>query len=290
MTRVAVITGAAGGIGRAAADRLVHDHHLVICDVDADRLRLVERKLGGLGPGCEVHVCDVTNADQVVSLVERAKSIGDVAGVVHAAGVSPRMAPPEAIVRINALGTVHVTDAFLTSAEPGFSLVNVASSAGHLPAFIPAPTRAFALVGAEPERFVHKVVARCRLVPERQRSGFAYALTKNFVIWYSRQRAAAFGERGAAIVSVSPGSIDTEMGRLEADTGAVALAEGSALARYGRVDEVAALLEFLVKSSPGYITGTDILVDGGAMATMTLGDMIRMARRSGTSSEGGRRS
>ena len=83
------------------------------------------------------------------------------------------------------------------------------------------------------------------------------------MIWWSRQLAAPLGAKGARIVSVSPGSFDTRMGRLEEAKGAGALAEHSALGRFGKVQEIAEVLAFCASDKPGYLTGTDILVDGG---------------------------
>jgi NAD(P)-dependent dehydrogenase (short-subunit alcohol dehydrogenase family) len=96
--------------------------------------------------------------------------------------------------------------------------------------------------------------------------GLAYAISKNFVHWYSRYLAAEFGERGARVVSVSPGSFDTAMGRLEEDHGAGDLVKSAAVKRFGKPEEVAAVLAFCASEAPGYLTGVDILVDGGTNA------------------------
>ena len=76
-------------------------------------------------------------------------------------------------------------------------------------------TRTYGLAAADPDRFLEKAVARCNLLPRKLRRGLAYAVSKNFVIWWSKQLATPLGEKGARVVSVSPGSFDTEMGRLE---------------------------------------------------------------------------
>ena len=106
----------------------------------------------------------------------------------------------------------------------------------------------------------------------------ATQLSKNFVIWYSKRIAAQFGGRGARVVSVSPGSFDTPMGQLEADAGAGALAALGALKRFGRPAEIAELLAFCAGDKPGYLTGADIICDGGVMAAMTLRDALRLGR------------
>jgi NAD(P)-dependent dehydrogenase (short-subunit alcohol dehydrogenase family) len=277
-TKVAVITGGAGGMGFATAKLLADDYRLVLCDVVEQRLEQAAGELRALGADCETMACDVTEREAVERVAERASSIGTVASVVHTAGVSPKMGSADKIVKINALGTIHIAESFIRVAGSGFSLVNVASSAGHLPQLLPTPKRIYGLASTDTDRFVERMAARCNLLPERMRSGFAYALSKNFVIWYTQHLAKAFGRKGASIMSVSPGSIDTGMGRLEESSGAGELASRSALGRYGRVEEIAEVLAFLARGRAGYVTGTDILVDGGASATITLKDTIAMAR------------
>jgi NAD(P)-dependent dehydrogenase (short-subunit alcohol dehydrogenase family) len=144
--------------------------------------------------------------------------------------------------------------------------VNVASYAGHALPSILVPTRAFPLAESDPSRFVRALVRRAGIVGRKQHAGFAYALSKTYVIWYSERLAARFGARGARVVSVSPGSFDTAMGRLEADHGAADLHEIAALKRFGTSEEIAAVLAFCAGEAPGYLTGTDVLVDGGTHA------------------------
>jgi NAD(P)-dependent dehydrogenase (short-subunit alcohol dehydrogenase family) len=276
---VTVITGGGGGMGLATARLLGADHAVVISDLSADRLAHGAQQLRQQNITCHTIECDVTVPAAVADLAARSRSLGLIASAVHTAGVSPQMADPERIVRINALGTVNVNRAFSEDARDGFRMVNVASSAGHLGAGLPAPVRSYPLAHTDPDRFVQRMVRRTKLVPKRLRSGIAYALSKNFVIWQSRNLAGSLGRAGASIVSVSPGSFDTEMGLLESDSGSGEVARRSALGRFGRVEEIAELLAFLAGPGPGYLTGTDILVDGGAKATMGFRDLIATARQ-----------
>ena len=75
--------------------------------------------------------------------------------------------------------------------------------------------------------------------------------------------AARFGAKGARILSVSPGSFDSAMGRLEKGSGSERLVACAALKRFGPSEEFAELLAFCACSKPGYFTGVDILCDGG---------------------------
>jgi NAD(P)-dependent dehydrogenase (short-subunit alcohol dehydrogenase family) len=106
----------------------------------------------------------------------------------------------------------------------------------------------------------------------------AYSLSKTFVRWYCTSQADRFGLRGARILSVSPGPIDTEMGRLEERTGSGAMAQRSALRRFGTPDEIAEVLAFCASDKASYLTGIDVLCDGGSMAAVSLRDKLAMAR------------
>ncbi|HWI43166.1 MAG TPA: SDR family oxidoreductase [Nocardioides sp.] len=272
---VAIVTGGAGGMGLATARILGRDHRVVLGDLGRERIDAAVAALAGEGIDATGSVCDVTDRRSVADLFASAPGVR---AVVHTAGVSPQMGSPERIVRINALGTVHVVEAALEVAGDGFALVNVASSAGHMLPKLLAPTRAYKLSTSDPAAFTDRLTKAAGRGPRRGRSGAAYAMSKNFVQWYSARMAEAFGARGARILSVSPGSFDTEMGRLEDKAGAGALADNSALGRFGRPEEIAELLAFCASDRPGYLTGVDILCDGGSGARMTLKDKIAMAR------------
>jgi NAD(P)-dependent dehydrogenase (short-subunit alcohol dehydrogenase family) len=265
-------------MGLATAKLLGRDHHVVVSDVSQERLDRAVVELEGSGITCESAVCDVTDRGAVDRLAAQASGAGTVTSVVHTAGLSPSMAGPERIIAVNALGTVHVSEAFLPLAGKGFSLVNVASSAGHQTSGFPLPVRAYELARTDPEQFVARLTKRAGFLPKRLRPGIAYSISKHFVLWWTEERAAAFGVRGARIVSVSPGSFDTEMGRLEESIGAGALASHSALRRYGTVEEIAEVLAFCAGSGPGYLTGTDIKVDGGRGEPISAMDKLRALR------------
>ena len=140
------------------------------------------------------------------------------------------------------------------------------------------PKRRYKRSLSDVDRFFADLLAVCNLMPPAMRPQLAYVLSKNFVIWYSKTNAKRFGRKGAQVVSVSPGSFETPMGRLEADSGARALTELGALKRFGSPAEIAELLAFCASDKPGYLTGTDIICDGGVMAAMTPIDMLKLGR------------
>ncbi|MFB1294075.1 SDR family oxidoreductase [Mycobacterium sp. pW049] len=269
MSAVSLITGGAGGMGLATAKIVGRDHAVVLCDVRQDRLDAAEAALKGLGVAVTAVNCDVTDRQAVRALFQTAAAAGDLTSVIHAAGVSPSMGDAEYVMRTNAIGTLNVGEEFHASAGGGAAIVNVASMAAHiLPAEI-IPTAKFPLALQDTDQFMTEMLAACSIVPEEARSGISYAVSKSFVRWYSVAQAERFNARGLRIVSVSPGSVDTEMGRLEESAGAGAMVVDAAVPRWGRAEEMAELFAFCASDRAGYLTGTDILNDGGVVASIT---------------------
>jgi NAD(P)-dependent dehydrogenase (short-subunit alcohol dehydrogenase family) len=269
MNRVSVITGGGGGMGLATARLVGRDHTLVLCDVRQDRLSAAAENLEGLGMAPTVVRCDVTDRHAVADLFDTATGLGTIASVIHTAGVSPSMGSADYVMRTNALGTLNVNEVFFEAAGEGAAIVNVASMAAHLLPAEMIPAEQFPLALHDVDAFMAAMMTVCDAVPEEGRSGIAYAVSKSFVRWYSQSQAERFNARGMRILSVSPGSIDTEMGRLEEQAGAGAMVTEAAVPRWGKPEEMAELLAFCAGEKAGYLTGTDILNDGGVIASMT---------------------
>ena len=259
-------------MGLSTAKIVGRDHTVVLCDVRQDRLDAAVSTLDGLGITCKAVNCDVTDRRAVDGLLETASGLGTLASVIHAAGVSP-------IMRTNAVGTVNVNEGFFQIAGEGVAIVNVASMAAHMLPENMVPTGQFPQALQDEDAFMSDMMAACNVFPEEGRSGMAYAISKSFVRWYSTSQAERFNGRGLRIVSVSPGSIDTEMGRLEEQAGAGAMVADAAVPRWGKPEEMAELLAFCASDKAGYLTGTDILNDGGVIASMT--ERARLAAENG---------
>ena len=268
MTRVSVITGGAGGMGRATANVVGRDHTVVLADVRRDRLDGALSALHGLGVSAAAVHCDVTDRDAVADLFDTAAGLGDVVSVIHTAGVSPSMGDAAYVMTTNAVGTVNVNEVFHDIGGEGAAIVNVASMAAHMLPEEIVPTAKFPLALTDVDAFTAELLAACEFVPEDVRSGIAYGVSNNFVKWYSSSQAERFTAKGIRIVSVSPGSVETEMGLLEADAGAGAIVAEAAVPRWGRPEEMADLLAFCASTRASYLTGTDILNDGGVIASM----------------------
>lgn len=265
MSKVSVITGA-GGIGLATAKIVGRDRAVVLCDVRQDRLDAAAAALKDV----DVTVIngDVTDRDVVARLFDAAAAGGAIASVIHTAGVSPSMGDADYVMRTNAIGTLNVNEAFFRAAGEGSAIVNVASMAAYLLPEELIPTGRFPLALRDVDAFLAAMAAVCEPMPQEVRSGVAYGVSKAFVRWYSSSQAERFNGRGLRIVSISPGSTDTEMGRLEEQAGAGALVVDAAVPRWGKPEEMAALLAFCVSDQAGYLTGTDILNDGGVVASV----------------------
>jgi NAD(P)-dependent dehydrogenase (short-subunit alcohol dehydrogenase family) len=266
-------------MGVATARIVGRDRPVVLCDVRRERLDTAVAALQELGITPTAVHCDVTDREAVAALFETAARLGPIASVIHTAGVSPSMGDAEYVIRTNAIGTLNVNEAFYGSAGQGAAIVNVASMAAHLLPEEMIPTGQFAGALGDESAFMTDMSAACEIVPVQARSGIAYALSKSFVKWYSSSQAERFNGRGLRIVSVSPGSVDTEMGRLEEQAGAGAMVADAAVPRWGRPEEMAELFAFCASDRAGYLTGTDILNDGGVVASVR--ERARVAAQNG---------
>lgn len=255
-------------MGLATAKVIGRDHHVVICDIDQDRLNAATAELHEQNISCDSVVCDITDRASVGAAFRFAAGRGQLVSVIHAAGISPQMAGPDFIMMVNAIGTINVVDAAYELASDGFALVCIASMAAYMLPGLLVPVRSYSHALTSTDAFVKKVLFPCWLIPKGlYRNGYAYAVSKSFVIWLCKKNAARFGLKNARILSVSPGSFDTEMGRLEEKSGSAEMVKKSALKRFGRSEEIAELLAFCASKKAGYLTGVDILCDGGVVAS-----------------------
>jgi len=252
-----VVLGAASGMGAAVAEILARQGPLILADMDADGLAAVATRVGG---EVETLVCDVTEADQVDALVDATGQLGQ---LVVTAGLSPNMAGGRRIYDVNLLGAERVIRSFERAVSPGSAAVVFASMAAHL---MVADAGVDAILDEPFAPDFFDKLAAAGLDPDD--SAFAYALSKRGVVRLARRHAPAWGANGGRLLSLSPGIIDTGMGRLEAENepAMATMVEISALPRMAQPEEVARVAAFLVSDDASFMTATDVLVDGGCVA------------------------
>lgn len=264
MAKVCVITGGGSGMGLEAAKFMPKDRIILLSGRTESKLQKAVAELAALGFEAYEKTCDTSNRESVKALAAYAVSLGKVTTVINSAGLSPAMADPETIVRVNALGTVYMNEEFSKIMKKGGVIVDVASNSAYVLPKLLINKKLYALADHDEEKFVKKIVKKAKLAKgDYQRSGFAYALSKNFVVWYAKKCAFEYGPKGIRVVSLSPGLIATDMGNLEAKDGGM-LIGFSAEERMGKPEELGYALATVADERNGYLAGVDVLCDGGS--------------------------
>lgn len=266
MKDICVITGGGSGMGLATARLMGKDHHIIICGRNAKKLEHAVEELTKEGIDVEAYSCDVSNRFSVEKLAGYAREKGTIAAVIHAAGMSPHMGDARQIMEANALGTIYINNAFYRDMEDGSCIIDVSSMSAYLTPKLVMPVRIYPHSVSDPQYFMNKIMRWVNLFPQKVRAGVSYGISKHFVIWFAKQDAARFGEKGIRVISISPGNFETPMGELEKEE-ADAYTKHCAIKRLGHVDEIASLFAFCASPSAGYLTGVDILCDGGLVAS-----------------------
>jgi NAD(P)-dependent dehydrogenase (short-subunit alcohol dehydrogenase family) len=260
---IAIVTGASGGMGAAVVARLAGTGRpLILCDLDAGRLAPIVEALRASGCKAEWLAADIADPDFPAQVLA-ALGGREVGILIHTAGLSPSMADAARILSVNFDATVRLVDAVRSRMANDGCAVLISSSSAHM------------VRSEDVDRIVAEAV-ECRssaaLASDGLRAEMAYPLSKRAVIKLVATEAAAFGARGARIVSISPGLIDTPMSRAELETSEQmkGLLARTPLQRLGLADEIASVAVFLCSEGASYVTGCDIRVDGGTLAALSM--------------------
>ncbi|MFJ7640394.1 SDR family oxidoreductase [Peribacillus sp. NPDC097206] len=261
---VYVITGGSGGMGKATAELVGKKGTILLADVSEERLIQTKEELATKGI-TDVHyqTVDITSRENVAALAKKSAELGILKGLVHTAGLSPTMANSKRITEVNSVGTGIVLDAFLPLATVGTAAVCISSMSAYM-----APRQGpYTEILKQPltENYIETMEQFTQ-----GDSGAAYSLSKLGVVLYVEDQAWAWGEKGARISSISPGTINTPMGRQEASQQEQmkTMLEHTPLRREGEASEIATAVEFLLSDAASYITGIDLRVDGGTIANI----------------------
>lgn len=276
MKEVVVVVGA-GFIGQAIARRVGAGKHLLLANVTHKSAVDAAEALANAGFDVSAAEVDIASRASVQALIDQARALGQITGLVHAAGVSPSQAPIETILKVDLYGTALVLELFGDVIARGGSGVVISSQSGHrLPALTAEQDRALATTPTE------DLLKLAMLQPGQVRDTLhAYQLSKRGNSLRVMAQAVRWGARGARINTISPGIIITPLARDELNgprgAGYRRMIETCAVGRAGTPDEVGNVAALLMGPDGGFITGSDVLMDGGVTAAYRFGDLAPAA-------------
>ena len=275
MNEVIVVIGP-GQIGQAIARRVGVGKHVLLADMRQENANAAAEVMGNAGYEVSVATVDVSSREAVHALVETATSLGEVTGLIHAAGVSPSQASPATIFKVDLYGTALVLEEFGNVIARSGAGVVIASQSGHrLPALTVEQNKALATTPVE--QLLNLPFLQLDQVTD---SLHAYQLSKRGNSLRVMAEAVRWGKRGARINTISPGIIMTPLAKDELSgprgKGYRRMIEGSVAGRAGTPDEVGTVAALLMGAHGGFITGSDILMDGGVTAAYWFGELAEV--------------
>lgn len=270
MKEVAVLIGA-GSIGQAIIRRISAGRHIVLADYSLENANRAKEILENAGFECSTIRCDLENKDDILALVNFATNKGCIKYMVNAAGVSPSQASVEEILRVDLYGTSVLLEEFGKVIAEGGSGVIISSQSGHrLPALPQEQNDALAMSSVEKLLSLPFI----RSISDTLK---AYQYSKRCNVLRVMYEACRWGKRGATINSISPGIIITPLANDELHgpraKGYLDMIAGMPAQRAGTPDEVGDLAEYLMSSHGRFISGADILIDGGCTSSYWYGDL-----------------
>jgi NAD(P)-dependent dehydrogenase (short-subunit alcohol dehydrogenase family) len=262
-----------GQIGQAIARRVGVGKHVLLADLRQDNADAAAEVLGNAGYEVRVATVDVSSREAVHALVGRATGLGEVTGLIHAAGVSPSQALPSTILKVDLYGTALVLEEFGSGIAAGGAGVVIASQSGHrLPPLTTEQNKALATTPVE------ELLDLPFLQPDQVTDSLhAYQISKRGNSLRVMAEAVRWGKRGARVNTISPGIVITPLAKDELTgprgEGYRRMIELSAARRVGTPDEVGSVGALLMGPDGGFITGSDILMDGGVTASYWYGEL-----------------
>lgn len=271
MTKDVIVVIGAGGIGLAIARRQGIGKKVVLADANAETLAQASAALSAASYDVIAQLVDVTSRTSVAALAEAAVAKGPVMQVVNTAGLSPNMAPVDKLLAVDLYGSAVVFEEFGKVIAAGGAGLIISSMAGHMMRQLPeeherqlAETPAddlLALPCLQPDAIPNTLVA--------------YMVAKRANFLRVQAEAIRWGERGARVNAISPGIIVTPLAahELQSEIGDMyrAMVDASPAKRMAPPDEIAIAASFLLGPDAGFVTGSDLLIDGGVIAAMRAG-------------------
>lgn len=260
----------AGSMGTAIVRRIAAGRKVLLGDISEENLEKVSHDFQYSGYDVETMIVNALEKDSVKAFAEKAASLGPVMYFIDTAGASPHQTNPAHILNLDMVGTGYALDAFgKVMAKGGAGLV-ISSQTGYM---YPIPYETEQEILNTPTEKLMEVPFIREVA--MQNSGFAYMIAKR-VNHLQAQKAAAttWKECRARINTISPGVIVTPLAYDEfaaAGEGYQQMIDSSSAERTGTSDEIAEAGAFLLGEHAGFITGTDLLIDGGVIAAIRTG-------------------
>ncbi|MYM63122.1 SDR family oxidoreductase [Pseudomaricurvus sp. HS19] len=262
-----LVTGASGGMGRACALLAAgKGYDLILSDLHSDKLAQLAKECVARGATTRCLPLDLADADAIRRFAAELGST-ELDAIIHTAGLSPRMADWQKVVQVDLIAAVDLLEQLRPILLPGGCALAISSMSGHM---VPPNPSLEQLLGQPLNPLLLQQL-------EEQQSqvlnipGLGYAYAKRALTTWVKGTAMAWGKEGKRLVSLSPGLIDTPMGQLEAEgdpQGHLGRLGLVSLGREGQPREIAAAALFLVSPDASYISGCDLLVDGGCVGTL----------------------
>ena len=268
MSKVHIITGGASGIGLECA-KLFKDEIVVIADLSEDKLKETCESLNKEGIDAKCHPVDVSDRSAVKKLIEYAKGFGEIKTLVHAAGVSGDMGDAKKVLDINLVGTHNLIEETYENLGKNTVAILIASMMGHVVTTNNEQNEIISNLGEDDA--IDKIMKIIDGDADQ-----AYNYSKFGVQLLAKTNAAKFGEKGARILSLSPGVIMTPMSKMAAEEHPEKMKYMDSITPVGRAgepEEVADVVHFLASDKASFMTGTDILVDGGLVVNLEKQDL-----------------
>lgn len=259
----------AGSMGCAIVRKIAAGKKILLGDISEKNLEKVSNDFKYGGHDVETCIVNALEKDSVEAFAKKAASLGNVMYFIDTAGASPNQASPEHILNLDMVGTGYAVDAFGKVMAKGGAGLIISSQTGYM---CPIPNE----VELEILRTPTEKLPEVPFIKETAtNSGLAYMIAKR-VNHLQAQKAAAttWKERRARINTISPGVIVTPLAYDEfaaAGDNYQQMIDASAAMRTGTSEEIAEAGAFLLGEHAKFITGTDLLIDGGVIAAIRTG-------------------
>ena len=265
--RLQVVAGGTSGMGLETARFLGAYGPVLVGGRNEGRLKKAVDTLTAEGIQAYGKACDISDRKSVEAFAQYASGLGDIGSVVNAAGVFSDNSSVDLIAKVNVEGAINMTEVFYPLLADGV-FVHFTSVTGYF--YEPGEEELGVWATCNQPGFASRwrsAVDGSEDTDSQESRLPYYASSKRFLMYYTRANTSRFAERGNRIFSVAPGSYDTPMFQ-ESDSTEDTIREAIPLRRVGHPAEMGLLVAQLVGPGHDYLTGTDVLADGGMHASM----------------------